>query len=103
MSAQPYSRADRNRVRRAFRDGHCSLIVTAVDEDAGSITVTSESLLAARCIAGRPQRRPPAPSIPPPRRVASIAVEDNGVTYNFRPGRSYERLPDGSWLVTEGE
>lgn len=97
MSTQPYSRADRNRIRAAFRAGKNGLIVVAIDETAGSITVESEAYLCARLRAGRPMRRPAR--IAPPKRLDAVPLTDDGVVRNFVRGPSYERLPDGEWVV----
>lgn len=108
MSAQPFSRADRNRVTRGesprcfagrparfiHREEMIS-VVTAVDQRAG--TVTMESMTRAEY-----DRRfnPPLTVTPEDMRATFANPAD---AYHFRRGPSYERLADGSWLVTEGE
>ena len=99
MSAQPYSRADRNRIRAAFRAGKNGVIVVAIDSAAGSITVASEAHLCARHRAGRPVVQPAG--LAPDDGEAAIRLADEGDARTFVAGPSYERLADGSWLVTE--
>lgn len=100
MSHQPYSRADRNRIARAIRADGNSVIVTAVNVGEGTVTVASTAyVLAPRCRAGRMLAKPDAPAFGP----EPVEFADGDDRRQFTRGRSYERLPDGSWLVTEGE
>lgn len=98
MSTQPYSRADRNRIRAAFRAGKNGLIVVAIDETAGSITVESEAYLCARLRAGRPMRRPAR--IAPPRRLDTIPLHD-GAVRNFHAPRMFIRDEHGNVAVVD--
>lgn len=101
MSAQPYSRADRNRIRAAFRAGRDGVIVVAVNKGAGALTLASEAHLCARRRDGRPVPQP-APRIEPPTRLDSMVhLCDEFEKRNFHAPRLFVRDEYGNVAVVD--